>query len=43
MDEPEKRYPVTPCMDFYQSKIQQDGIIDKLKFTIAFRGDLQNK
>ena len=35
--------PVTPCMDVYKSKIQSDGSLDKLKFIIAVRGDLQNK
>ena len=35
----EKGEPVTPCMDVFQS----DGIIDKLKFRIVVRGDLQNK
>ena len=35
--------PVTPCMDVYKSKIQSNGSIDKLKFRIVVRGDLQNK
>ena len=39
---PEKSEPVTPCMDVYKSKIQSDGILDKLKVRIVVRGDLQN-
>ena len=35
--------PETPCMDVYKAKIQSDGIIDKLKWRIVVRGDLQNK
>ena len=35
--------PVTPCMDVYKSRIQSDGIIDKLKLRIVVRGYLQNK
>ena len=35
--------PVTPCMDVYKSKIQSDGILDKLKLRIVVRGYLQNK
>ena len=30
-------------MDVYKAKIQSDGILDKLKFRILVRGDLQNK
>ena len=30
-------------MDVYQTKIQCDGIPDKLKLRISVRGDLQNK
>ena len=30
-------------MDVYKGKIQSDGIIDKFKFRIVVRGDLQNK
>ena len=37
---PEKGDPVTPFMDFYKSKIQSDGSIDKLKLRIVVRGDL---
>ena len=43
MDDPEKVYPVTPCMYVYKSTIQYDGIINKLKITIVIRGDLNNK
>ena len=32
MDDLEKGYLVTPCMDIYKAKIQYDGSIDKLKF-----------
>ena len=34
---------VTPCMDVYKAKIQYVGSIDKFKFIIVVRGDLQNK
>ena len=34
---------MTACMDVYQTKIQCDGIPDKLKLRIVVRGDLQNK
>ena len=40
---PEKGKPVTPYMDIYKSKIQSDGILDKLKLSIVVIGDLQNK
>ena len=30
-------------MDVYKAKIQSDGSIDKLKWRIVVRGDLQNK
>ena len=43
MDGPEKRYPVTPCMDVYKSKIKSDRSIEKLKAIIALRGDFHNK
>ena len=35
--------PVTLCMDVYKAKIQSDGSLDKLKFRIVVRRDLQNK
>ena len=43
MDEPEKGYPVTPCMDVYKTNIQSDVSLEKLKLIIVVRGDLQNK
>ena len=43
VQEPEKGEPVTTCMDVYQSKIQYDGSIDKLKLRIVVIGDLKNK
>ena len=36
----EKYEPVTPCMDIYKANIKYDGILDKLKLRIVFRGDL---
>ena len=42
MDDPEKWYTVTPCMDVYKAKIQSDRIIDKLNFRIVFRGDFHH-
>ena len=39
----EKDEPTTPCMDFYKSKIQSDGSLDKLKLRIVVRGDMMNK
>ena len=43
IEEPKDGEPVTPCMDVYKAKIQSDGSLDKLKFRIVVRGDLQNK
>ena len=43
MDEPEKREPVTPCMDVYMENIQSDESFEKLKLWIVVRGDLYNK
>ena len=43
IEDPNEGKPVTPCMDVYKSKIQSDGSLDKLKFRIVVRGDLQNK
>ena len=40
---PEKVDIVTPCMDFYKTKIQYNGSIDKLKLIIVVRGDFRNK
>ena len=42
IDDPEKRYQGTPCVDVYKAKIQSDGSHDKLKLIIVVRGDLQN-
>ena len=36
----ENDQPVTPCMDIYKSKLQSDGIIDKLKLIFLVIGDL---
>ena len=33
--DPEKGDPVTPCMDVYESKIQYDRILEKLKLIIV--------
>ena len=43
MDEPEKREPVTLCIDVYKENIQSDVSIDKLKLGFVVREDLQNK
>ena len=43
MDEPEKGYPVTPCMDVYNANIQSYGSLENLKLIIVVRGDLHNK
>ena len=43
MGDPEKGYPVTPCMDVYKANIQYDGSLDKLKLIIVFRRELHNK
>ena len=43
MDAPGKGYPVTPCIAFYKTNIQSDGILDKLKLIILVREDLHNK
>ena len=42
VDEPEKGYTMTPCMDVYKENIQYDGSLDKLKLRIVVRGDLHN-
>ena len=33
---------MTPCIDVYKEKNQSDGSLDKLKFRIVVRGDMQN-
>ena len=43
MDDPDKIYPVTPCMDVNKANIQSGGSIDKLKMSIIVRGYLKNK
>ena len=43
VQDPDKGEPVTPCMDVYKDKIQSDGSLDKLKWRIVVKGDLQNK
>ena len=42
MDDPERVDPVTPFTDIYKVKIQSNGSLDKLKFRIVVRVDLQN-
>ena len=34
MDDTEKVYPVTPCMDVYKANIQSDGSLDNLKLKV---------
>ena len=41
MGDPDKGSPVTPCMNVYNANIQSDGSLNKLKFRIVVRGDLQ--
>ena len=43
IDDPEKGYPVTPCMDVYKSKTQYGGSLDKIKLILVVRGDMKNK
>ena len=43
MYDPEKVYPVTPCMNVYKTKIKSDGSLDKLKLRFVIRGYLYNK
>ena len=43
IEDPKDGERVTPCMDVYKAKIQSDGSLDKMKFRIVVRGDLQNK
>ena len=42
MDDKEKGYPVTPCMDFCKENIQSDEGLEKCKLKIIARGDLKN-
>ena len=34
---------MTPCMNVYKAEIKSDGSLEKLKYRIVVRGDLQNK
>ena len=43
MEDPDKGYPVTPCMYVYKTKIESNGSPDELNLRIVVRGDLQNK
>ena len=43
VQDPDNGEPVASCMDIYKSKIQSDGILDKLKLIILVRGYLHNK
>ena len=43
MDDLEKVYPETTCMDVYKAKIQYDVSLDKSKLRIVVRGDFWNK
>ena len=37
---PNPNDPITPVMDLYKCKLDKDGMIDKLKCRMVFRGDL---
>ena len=41
--EPEKGEPMTPSMYVYETKIQFDGSLDKLKLIIVVRRYMRNK
>ena len=43
VQDPDKGETVILCMDVYKSKIQSHGSLDKFKFIIVVRVDLQNK
>ena len=43
MDDLEKGYPMTPCMDVYKGEISSDRSIENLKLIILVIGDLQNQ
>ena len=43
MEDQEKGYPVTPCMDFYKEKLKSDGSLAKFKLIILVRGAFQSK
>jgi hypothetical protein len=42
IDIPPPYTPITPVMDIYKCKLNEDGMIDKLKCQIVFCGDLYN-
>ena len=41
VQEIEKDEPVNACMDVYKAKIQSDGSLNKLNFSIVVRGVLK--
>ena len=43
MDDPEKGYPVTPCMGVYKENMKYYEGLDKLKIIVVVRGNLQDK
>ena len=43
IEDPKDGEPVTPCMNFYKTKIQSDGSLNKLKLRILVKVDLQNE
>ena len=43
IEELEKKYALTTCMDVYKSRIQSYVSLDKLKLRSVFREDLKNK
>ena len=43
MYDPQKVYPLTPCINVYKANVQFDGSLEKLKLRIVVRGDLNNK
>ena len=42
VDKTEKGDLVTPCMNVYKTNIQSDGSLDKLKWRIIVRGNMNN-
>ena len=43
VQDPKKGEPLTPCIDFYKTKIQYYGSLEKLKLIFLVRVDLENK
>ena len=43
VDDTEKGDTVTPCIDVYKANIKYDGSLNKLRFRVVVRGDMQNK